>query len=129
MMADSVTDRIRAAVDYAELLRETGVAVVGNRGLCPFHDSPRPDHRRKPGFVIWFIIVPLSMIVLLSNAVFWLDRELIGNRLDILFIALLTIVAYQSLAAESLPSVSYFTLINAFIYIGTVLSLNYLNLL
>ncbi len=74
--------------------------------------------KRKPGFVIWFIIVPLSMIVLLSNAVFWIDHELIGNRLDILFIALLTIVAYQSLAAESLPSVSYFTLINAFIYVG-----------
>ena len=73
---------------------------------------------RKPGFVIWFIIVPLSMIVLLSNSVFWIDRELIGNRLDILFIGLLTIVAYQSLAAESLPSVSYFTLINGFVYVG-----------
>lgn len=74
--------------------------------------------KRKPGFIIWFIIVPLSMIVLLSSAVFWIDRELIGNRLDILFIGLLTIVAYQSLAAKSLPSVSYFTLINAFIYVG-----------
>jgi hypothetical protein len=74
--------------------------------------------KRKPGFVIWFMIVPLSMIVLLSNAVFWINRELIGNRLDILFIGLLTIVAYQSLAAESLPSVSYFTLINGFVYVG-----------
>ena len=74
--------------------------------------------RREPGFVIWFIIVPLSMIVLLSNSVFWIDRELMGNRLDILFIALLTIVAYQSLAAASLPSVSYFTLINGFVYVG-----------
>ena len=74
--------------------------------------------RRKPGFVIWFIIVPFSMIVLLSNSVFWINRELIGNRLDILFIGLLTIVAYQSLAAESLPSVSYFTLINGFVYVG-----------
>ena len=74
--------------------------------------------RRKPGFVIWFIIVPLSMIVLLSNSVFWINREFIGNRLDILFIGLLTIVAYQSLSAESLPSVSYFTLINGFVYVG-----------
>ena len=74
--------------------------------------------KRKPGFVIWFIIVPLSMIVLLSNSVFWIDRDLIGNRLDILFIGLLTIVAYQSLAAENLPHVAYFTLINGFVYVG-----------
>ncbi|MDJ0803699.1 MAG: hypothetical protein QNI89_02555 [Desulfobacterales bacterium] len=74
--------------------------------------------KRKPGFVIWFIIVPLSIIVLLSNSVFWINRELIGNRLDILFIGLLTIVAYQFVASESLPSVSYFTLINGFVYVG-----------
>ena len=76
------------------------------------------EMKRKPGFVIWFIIVPLSMIVLLSNSVFWIDRDIIGSRLDILFISLLTIVAYQSLAAEGLPSVSYFTLINGFVYVG-----------
>ena len=78
------------------------------------------DMRRQPGFTIWFIIVPLSMIVLLSNSVFWINRELIGNRLDILFIGLLTIVAYQSLAVASLPSVSYFTLINGFVYVGYI---------
>ncbi len=76
------------------------------------------EMRRKPTFVIWFIIVPLSMIVLLSNAVYWINHELIGSRLDILFIGLLTIVAYQSLAVSSLPSVSYFTLINGFVYVG-----------
>ena len=74
--------------------------------------------KREPGFTIWFIIVPLSMIVLLSNSVFWMNHEAIGNRLDILFIGLLTIVAYQSLAVESLPSVSYFTLINGFVYVA-----------
>ena len=76
------------------------------------------EMRRKPTFVMWFIIVPLSMIVLLSNAVYWINHELIGSRLDILFIGLLTIVAYQSLAVSSLPSVSYFTLINGFVYVG-----------
>jgi hypothetical protein len=50
--------------------------------------------------------------------VFWIDRELIGERLDILFVGLLTIVAYQSLAAESLPIVSYLKLINGFLYVG-----------
>ena len=78
------------------------------------------DMRRKPGFTIWFIFVPLSMIVLLSGSVFWMNSESVGNRLDILFIGLLTIVAYQSLAVASLPSVDYFTLINGFVYVGYI---------
>ena len=76
------------------------------------------DMRREPGFIIWFIIVPLSMIVLLSNSVFWINRELLGNRLDISFIGLLTLVAYQTVAVSRLPSIEYFTLINGFIYVG-----------
>jgi hypothetical protein len=74
--------------------------------------------KREPGFIIWFIIVPLSMIVLLSNSVFWINRELLGNRLDILFIGLLTLVAYQTVTVSRLPSIEYFTLINGFIYVG-----------
>ena len=79
------------------------------------------DVRRRPGFTIWFIFVPLSMIVLLSGSVFWMNSESVGNRMDILFIGLLTIVAYQSLAVSSLPSVAYFTLINGFVYVGYII--------
>ncbi len=79
------------------------------------------DMRREPGHTIWFIIIPLSMIVLLSTSVFWMDREsTLGSRMDISFIGLLTIVAYQSLVVSSLPRISYLTLINGFVYVGYI---------
>ena len=61
------------------------------------------------------------MIVLLSTSVFWMDREsTLGSRMDISFIGLLTIVAYQSLVVSSLPRISYLTLINGFVYVGYI---------
>ena len=78
------------------------------------------DMHRKPGFTLWFIFVPFSLIVLLSHSVFWMKRDSMGIRMDILFIGLLTIVAYQSLAVSSLPSIAYFTLINGFVYVGYI---------
>ena len=76
--------------------------------------------RRQPGYNIWFIIVPMSMIILLSTSVFWMDRESLSSRMDISFIGLLTIVAYQALVVSSLPRISYLTLINGFVYVGYI---------
>lgn len=74
------------------------------------------DMARRPQFTIWFIVVPLSLIVLLSMSIFWMDRESLGSRMDISFIALLTIVAYQSLVETSLPKIAYFTMMSGFVY-------------
>ena len=76
------------------------------------------DMARRPGFTIWFIMVPLSLIVLLSTTIFWIDRESVGSRIDVSFIGLLTIVAYQVLVVDILPKIAYFTLINAFVYVA-----------
>ncbi len=78
------------------------------------------DVRRLPESAIWSILVPMSLIVLLSTVVFWMDRESLGNRMDVSFIGLLTIVAYQSLATEGLPNISYFTLLDGFLYVAYV---------
>ena len=78
------------------------------------------DMQRKSGYTIWFIIVPLSMIVLLSTSVFWMDRESLGDRMNISFVGLLTIVAYQFLVESSLPKIAYFTMINGFVYVGYI---------
>ncbi len=74
------------------------------------------EMNRLPASTIWFIMVPMTMIVMLSTVVFWMDRESLGNRMDISFIGLLTIVAYQALAVQGLPQISYFILIDGFIY-------------
>jgi hypothetical protein len=63
-------------------------------------------------------MVPLTIIVLLSTSIYWMDHESLGSRMDISFIGLLTIVAYQTLVETGLPQISYFTLMNGFIYVA-----------
>jgi hypothetical protein len=74
--------------------------------------------KRHPDYTIWFIMVPLTIIVLLSTSIYWMDHESLGSRMDISFIGLLTIVAYQTLVETGLPQISYFTLMNGFIYVA-----------
>jgi Neurotransmitter-gated ion-channel ligand binding domain/Neurotransmitter-gated ion-channel transmembrane region len=70
---------------------------------------------RDPFFIIRLVVLPLCVIVLLSFAVFWMDRSSLGDRISVSFIGILTGVAYQLLVSDQLPSVSYFTLIHGFL--------------
>lgn len=64
---------------------------------------------RKPWSVVWKVIIPLIVLVLMMWAVFWMDVDILSDRLNIAFIGILTIVAYQFLIDSSMPRVSYFT--------------------
>ncbi|MEE4163853.1 MAG: hypothetical protein V2I25_15230 [Woeseiaceae bacterium] len=70
---------------------------------------------RKPGYLIRVVVLPLALIVTLSWVIFWMDRESLGNRMDISFIALLTVVAFQIMVEQALPSIPGFTLMAGFI--------------
>jgi hypothetical protein len=74
--------------------------------------------KRKPGYTTWLVFIPLTFIILLSSSIYWMDAESLGNRMDISFIGLLTIVAYQAMVESGLPKIDYFTLINGFVYIS-----------
>ena len=74
------------------------------------------DLARHPGFVLRVVVLPMALLVVLSWSVFWMDRESLGNRMDISFIGILTVVAYQIMIGSSLPRIPYFTLMSAFIY-------------
>ncbi len=76
------------------------------------------DMERRPAYTIWAVAVPMSLIVLLSMSVFWMDRESLGSRMDVSFIGLLTIVAFQSLVSSDLPDISYFILMDGFVYVA-----------
>ncbi len=76
------------------------------------------DMARRPAYTIWAVAVPMSLIVLLSMAVFWMDRESLGSRMDVSFIGLLTIVAFQSLVSSDLPDIAYFILMDGFVYVA-----------
>jgi len=76
------------------------------------------DMARRPGFMLRVVVVPLMLLVALSWSVFWMDRESLGDRMDISFIGILTVVAYQIMVSGFLPRISYPTLMSAFLYVS-----------
>lgn len=68
---------------------------------------------RQSSNFIWKVIFPLTVLVLLMWAVFWLEVDNLSERLNLAFIGVLTIVAYQFMIDGSMPRVSYFTFTDA----------------
>ncbi len=64
---------------------------------------------RRSANVVWKVIIPLIVLVLLMWAVFWMEVDNLSDRLNIAFIGILTIVAYQFLIDGTMPRISYFT--------------------
>jgi len=73
------------------------------------------DVERQYGFYLWKILLPLLLLVMISWVVFWMTETEVHDRMGISFIGLLTVVAYQFIATENLPAISYFTLMDGII--------------
>ncbi len=73
------------------------------------------DVKRKPFYIMRLVALPLIFIVFLSFSVFWMDRQLLGDRLNISFIGILTGVAYLIVSSDVLPHISYVTLLHGFL--------------
>jgi hypothetical protein len=76
------------------------------------------DVQRKAMFTLRLVCMPLILIVMLSWSVFWMDRSSLGDRINVSFIGILTVVAYQLVVSELLPRLSYVTFMNAFLNIS-----------
>ena len=73
---------------------------------------------RSPRFLLRLIVFPIMILVALTWSVFWMDRESLGSRMDISFIGILTVVAFQIVVSDRLPRISYFTIMSSFMYIS-----------
>jgi hypothetical protein len=73
------------------------------------------DVERQYGFYLWKMLLPLLLLVMISWVVFWMTETEVHDRMGISFIGLLTVVAYQFIATENLPAISYFTLMDGII--------------
>jgi hypothetical protein len=65
--------------------------------------------QRLSANIVWKVIVPLIVLVLLMWAVFWMEVDNLSDRLNVAFIGILTIVAYQFLIDGAMPRIPYFT--------------------
>lgn len=71
--------------------------------------------KRKSMHVVISIIFPMMLLVSLTWIVFWLDKQSTVDRVSILFIGILTVVSYYFVIQDTVPEISYLTLIDVFV--------------
>lgn len=71
---------------------------------------------RNPAFYLWSFLLPLSLIIAASWAVFWVDG--FSDRLQTSFTMMLTVVAYAFYTSNILPRLPYTTLIEQLVIAG-----------
>eukprot|EP00977_Amphora_coffeiformis_P021827 scaffold9946_cov188-Amphora_coffeaeformis.AAC.11 len=86
------------------------------RDRHPFSELVAEIHvKRIPTYYVTKVIVPLTLIVCISWAVFWMKPDALADRMSISFTGVLTSVAYQFIVSESLPRHIYNTFLDNFV--------------
>lgn len=84
------------------------------------HIAIHVNMERNPNFILRLVVIPLILLVMLSWSIFWMDKESLGDRMDISFVGILTVVAYQIMIGETLPRIDYLTLMSTFLYLSFI---------
>ena len=79
------------------------------------------EAKRKAGYFIIKVIVPLVLIVAMSWVVFWIDPVELGTQISVAITTMLTLIAYRFAIDTDLPKVSYLTRMDIFILLSTIL--------
>jgi len=81
----------------------------------------RLDAKRQAGYYWYKIILPLTMIVMMSWAVFWIDPNMLSPQMSLAGTSMLTLIAFQFSMSDLLPRFGYFTVLDWFILSSSVL--------
>lgn len=71
--------------------------------------------KRKPLHILFSIILPMVLLVSLTWIVFWLDKNPVIDRINILFIGILSVVAFYMVIQDNIPRIDYLTLMDFFV--------------
>ena len=63
--------------------------------------------KRQSWQLVWELFFPLIILVSVIWSIFWIDIDSLADRLNVSFIGVLTIVAYQFVVIENMPRMSY----------------------
>lgn len=69
--------------------------------------------KRRSWQLVWQMFFPLLVIVSMIWSIFWINIESLPDRLNVSFIGVLTIVAYQFVVIDHMPNNSYLTFTDA----------------
>ena len=71
--------------------------------------------KRRPTHFLISILLPMVLLVSLTWCVFWMDNETLSTRVNMIFIGILSVVAYYFVILGHIPEAAYLTLTDAFI--------------
>eukprot|EP00980_Cylindrotheca_fusiformis_P011377 scaffold2638_cov114-Cylindrotheca_fusiformis.AAC.5 len=92
------------------------------RDRHPFSELVTEMHVvRDPTFYLTKVIIPLTLIVCISWAVFWMESNDLPNRMAISFTGVLTSVAYQFIVSDILPRHIYNTFLDNFVLLSFII--------
>ena len=77
---------------------------------------------RVLAFYVWRVIGPLTFIVLMSWAVFWIDPGSFGVQIGLASTSILTLVAFLFALNNVLPPLSYLTRMDIFLFSSLALA-------
>ncbi len=77
--------------------------------------------RRDSGFYLWTAILPLSLIVMMAWAVFWIDPDFLPAQIGLSTASVFTLIAFRLSLRLMLPPVSYMTRADQFLLGATLL--------
>ncbi len=80
------------------------------------------DGRRHVAFYFWKIFVPLTLVVIMSWTVFWVDPKYM-EQLTVAVTAMLTIIALQFTLQDLTPDISYLTRLDVYLLSCNILVL------
>ncbi len=97
------------------------------------HEMTLANDLTLPGFVFSFegrrlvhhyvikTIIPLSLIVMMSWVVFWINPDLASSRLSVAVTTVLTLIAFYIALSTQMPKIPYLTDMDRFLSVSTVL--------
>jgi hypothetical protein len=73
---------------------------------------------RRSWQLVWEMLFPLVVLVSVIWSIFWIDIDSLADRLNVSFIGVLTIVAYQFVVIENMPRMSYLSFTDTLLLIS-----------
>ncbi|MDE4974050.1 hypothetical protein NAI33_09830, partial [Francisella tularensis subsp. holarctica] len=64
------------------------------------------------------VLIPLTFLVLAMWAIFWMDTKDLSDRLNITFIGILSVIAYQFLIEGEILDIDYLTFTDGFLLLS-----------
>jgi hypothetical protein len=93
--------------------------VMEARDRHPFSELVTEIHvLRNPMYYLTKVVIPLTLIVCISWAVFWMESDGLADRMAISFTGVLTSVAYQFIVSDILPRHIYNTFLDNFVLLS-----------